>query len=148
MPSLPTLKLIGIGIGALAVIALLAVVNTWRVQAKDRGEKLAVICQATRDASGHKNLKCGEVVQQIKFMGETIGTLTRALDKQNAAVDAMGAETKRQQAEAAEASQKAQERVGRADATSRRLSASAAHGSSSVATGACQPSKELERAWQ
>jgi hypothetical protein len=146
MPPLATLKLIGYGVGALAVIALLAMVNGWRVQAHDRGEKLAVICQATRDASALPKLNCGEVPAQIKFMGQAVTSLSNALATQNAAVKALGAETARQQQASAQASQAAQERSQGAQVTSTRLEASSRSGERQAKP--CEPSKALEEAWR
>jgi hypothetical protein len=146
MFGLSTLKLIGIGVGALAVIALLALVNTWRVGYHDRGEKLAAICSATRAASGQPKLKCGDVPAQIQFLGEAVGTLKRAIAEQNAKVAAMGAETARQQELAAQAVQSAAGRAKRASAASEGLDASSRAGER--LTKPCEPSAELRRAWQ
>lgn len=149
MFGLSYLKLAGIIGGALAVIAFVLLALHWKNQAADRGEKLATICQATRDASGQPKLKCAEVAKQIGFMGQTITAFSHALDVQSARVAALGAETKRQQGEAAKASQNAQARARGAEATSQRLIASAR---STVASrgsqGPCEPSKALEGAWR
>jgi hypothetical protein len=146
MFGLSTLKLIGIGVGALAVIALLALVNTWRVGYHDRGEKLATICSATRAASGQPKLRCGEVPAQIQFLGETVGTLKRAITEQNAKVAAMGAETARQQELARQAVQNASGRAKRASAASEGLQASSRAGERYSAP--CQPSDKLKEQWK
>ncbi|HET7596705.1 MAG TPA: hypothetical protein VFK15_07215 [Burkholderiales bacterium] len=146
MFGLSTLKLIGIGVGALAIIALLALVNTWRVGYHDRGEKLAAICQATRAASGHPKLACGEVPAQIAFMGEAMSTLDKALKQQNAAVAAMGTETKRQQQESAAATKAAAKRAESAVSVSAKLAASSKVRERTEKP--CEPSAELRRAWQ
>lgn len=143
IPGLSTAKLIGLAIAVAAILSFVLLAFHWKHQAADRGEKLAVICQATRDASGQPKLKCSEVPAQIKFMGEAIGTLTQAIHKQNDAVTAMGAESERQKAEAAKASQAAQKRSTGAQATATRLEASSRAGGPP-----CEPSKALKGAWQ
>jgi hypothetical protein len=100
MPSWLTLKLGAMILGGVAILSFVLLAFHWKSQAADRGEKLAVICQTTRDASGQPKLKCGEVAKQIGFMGQTIGTLTTAIHRQNDAVSAMGAESARQKAAA------------------------------------------------
>jgi hypothetical protein len=112
----------------------------------ERGEKLAAICQTTRAASGQPKLKCSEVPAQIQFMGEAIGTLTTAIHKQNDAVAAMGAETKRQQEIAAEASRSAAQRSNAVQGKSDRLTASAS--SAARKSAPCELSKELKGSWQ
>lgn len=141
-----SLKLIGMGVGILVLIGLLAMVNDWRVKMIERGEKLAVICQATRDASGQSKLKCSEVPAQIKFMGETITDQSNAIDRQNARVKALGDETARQQAESERASEKAKERADRAEATAERLAASSRAGGTQAKP--CEPSKALQESWR
>jgi hypothetical protein len=143
IPGLSTAKLIGLAIVAAAILSFVLLAFHWKHQAADRGEKLAVICQSTRDASGQPKLKCSDVPAQIKFMGEAIGTLTQAIHKQNDAVTAMGAESERQKAEAAKASQAAQKRSTGAQATATRLEASSRAGGPP-----CEPSKALKGAWQ
>lgn len=139
-------KLIGGAIVALALLGLFLGLKHYKHVAEDRGEKLAVICQATRDAAGQPKLRCSEVPAQIKFMGEAIGTLTTAIRKQNAAVDAMGAETARQQKNAAQASQEAAQRAKQPQKVSDSLIASSRAPERSSAP--CEPSKALKGAWQ
>lgn len=143
MPGWLTLKLGAMIFGGAAILSFVLLAFHWKSTMTERGEKLAVICQSTRDASGNPKLKCSEVPAQIKFMGEAIGTLTTAIHKQNAAVAAMGAETTRQQADSAKASQAAKERARGAQATSARLEASSRAGGPP-----CEPSKVLKGAWQ
>jgi hypothetical protein len=138
-----SLKVAGGVIAALMLLGLILGLKHYKHVADTRGQSLAVICQTTRTASGNPKLKCGEVPQQIQFMGEAIGTLTTAIHKQNDAVAAMGAETARQQAASGEALKTAKERAGRADATSARLGASSRAGGPP-----CEPSKALKGAWQ
>lgn len=146
MPSWLTLKLGAMILGATAILSFVLLAFHWKNTMTERGEKLAAICQATRDASGQPKLKCSEVPAQIQFMGEAIGTLTTAIRKQNAAVDAMGAETTRQQADSAKASQASQKRAQGVQATSARLEASSR--SSEAQAKPCEPSKALKGSWQ
>jgi hypothetical protein len=139
-------KLIGGAIAALVLLGLILGLTHYKHVAEDRGAKLAVICQATRTASGQPKLKCSEVPTQIQFMGEAIGTLTTAIHKQNDAVTAMGAETARLQSESAKAFQKAQERAHGAQTTSTRLEASSRSGERQAKP--CDLSKTLTEAWK
>lgn len=122
------MKLIGAGVAAVLLIGLVLGFRHYKSLAESRGQSLATICQATRDASGQKKLPCGDVPAQVKFMGEAITTLGNSLKQQNAAVATLGEQTKQQQADSARASQAAQERAGRAEATSARLTASSRGG--------------------
>ena len=137
------MKLIGGALAAVVVLGLFLGLRHYKSLAESRGQTLAAICQATRDASGQGRLKCGDVPKQIQFMGEAIGTLTTALHKQSTKVEAMGAETTRQQKEAEQASQVARGRARAAQATSDRLTASSRAGGPS-----CEPSKALKGAWK
>jgi hypothetical protein len=139
-------KLIGGAIAALVVLGLILGLKHYKHLAEDRGAKLAIICQATRTASGQPKLKCSEVPTQIQFMGEAIGTLTTAIHKQNDAVAAMGARTVQLQSESAKASQKAQERAQGAQATTTRLEASSRSGERQAKP--CDLSKELKGSWR
>lgn len=69
------LRLIGYGLGALAIIAALLTINGWRVDAADRKAKLEVVCQATRDASNLPKLACKETAAQIRFLGEALNAV-------------------------------------------------------------------------
>jgi hypothetical protein len=143
MFGLSYVKLIGLAIAAAVILSFVLLAFHWKNTMTERGEKLAVICQTTRDASGNPKLKCGEVPDQIKFMGETITALKNALHVQNDAVAALGAQTKQQQTDSAKASQAAEKRAQGAQATSTRLGAS-----SRVGGPPCEPSKALKGAWQ
>jgi hypothetical protein len=140
------IKLIGGAVAALMLLGLILGLKHYKKLAESRGETLAAICQATRDASGQPKLGCGQVPAQIKFMGEAMTALSNVIRVQNSAVAAMGSETTRQQQESARASEKAQERSKGAEATSARLTASS-RSSESVARP-CVPSKELTGAWK
>ena len=146
IPGLSTAKLIGLAIGAAAILSFVLLALHWKNTMTERGQKLATICQATRDASGQKKLPCGDVPEQVKFMGEAVKTLSGSLARQSAAVAAMGDQTKAQQAAAAQASQKAQERAGKAEATASRLTASSRAGEAQAKP--CVPSKALQEQWR
>jgi hypothetical protein len=146
MPSWLTLKLGAMILGAAAILAFVLLAFHWKSTMTDRGEKLATICQATRDASGHKSLKCADVPDQIKFMGEAVTALSNSLKVQNAAVASLGAESERQKAEAAQASQKAEKRSQGAEATANRLIASSR--STVAQNGSCEPSRAVKESWQ
>jgi hypothetical protein len=149
MPSLSTLKLIGYGVGVLAVIALLAMVNGWRVERNHLRDWQSSVVTATRQASNNPKLSVKDVPQQIHFMEQAIGTLTQALNKQSAAVNAMGQESARQQQKAAQASQVAQGRAREAESVSARLTASSRSTVPPAAsTGPCEPSKALKEQWR
>lgn len=149
MPSLATAKLIGIGVGALAVIALLAMVNGWRVERNHLRDWQTTVLVATRDASGSPKLAAKDVPQQIKLLGQAVADLKAGLAKQTAAVNAQAAEDARQKAEASQAVLKALGRAQAAQATSARLMASARSGSAPAGSAAaCKPSKALTEAWQ
>jgi hypothetical protein len=147
IPGLSTAKLIGLAIAAASILSFVLLAFHWKNTMTERGEKLAVICQATRAASGQPKLKCADVPAQIKFMGDAIGTLTAAIHNQNAKVDAMGAETKRQQAQSDQALKTATGRAQKAEATANRLAASShAGGPPSAPDG--QFSNSVEDAWR
>ena len=143
------LRLYGaIGI-AVALAIFIGFALHWKHQAADRAEKLALICQTTRLASANPKLACGQVAVQITEMGTSLKNVTAALDKQNAAVDAMGAKTVEQQAEAAKAVLNAAGRARSAEASAERLRASArSDGAPAGSVAACKPSKTLEGAWR
>lgn len=146
MPSLSTAKLIGMGVGLLAVVAFVLMALGWKKDAADRKEKLGVICAATRQAAGNPKLACKDVPVQIQLMGGSIANLKAGISRQNAAVDAMGQASAKAQQDADKAVSAAKERAKGASAASDRLSASAR--SSERQTKPCEPSKELERSWR
>jgi hypothetical protein len=75
MPSWLTLKLGGMILGGLAALSFVLLAFHWKNTMTERGEKLAVICSATRSASGQPKLKCSEVPQQIQFMGDALNAV-------------------------------------------------------------------------
>jgi hypothetical protein len=70
-----TVKLIGLAVAAAAILSFVLLAFHWKSAMTERGEKLAVICQTTRTASGVPKLKCGEVAAQIQFMGEALNAV-------------------------------------------------------------------------
>jgi hypothetical protein len=143
MPSIATLKLIGYGVGALAVIALLAMVNGWRVERNHLRDWQTTVVVAARDASGSPKLAAKDVPQQIKLLGQAVIDLKLRIVEQNAAVAALGAESEREKAAAEQAARSAEKRAQGAQATSARLTASSRAGGPP-----CEPSKALKGAWQ
>jgi hypothetical protein len=139
-------KLIGGLLAALVVLGLVLGLRHYKALADSRGDKLTVICKATRDASNHPKLNCGDVPDQITFLGQVVTALSNSIKVQNAAVAALGAESEREKAAAAQASQKAAMRARGAEATADRLIAS-----SRVAvpqSAPCEPSKAVKESWR
>jgi hypothetical protein len=148
MPSL-YVKLIGGAVAALFVLGLVLGLKHYKALADSRGDKLTVICKTTRDASNHPKLNCGDVPDQITFLGQAVTALSNSIKVQNAAVAALGAESKREKAAAAQASQKAATRARGAEATADRLIASSrSSGAPAGSAAPCKPSKAVEEAWQ
>jgi hypothetical protein len=142
MPGL-YLKLIGGAIAALVLLGLVLGLKHYKGLAESRGEKLAIICTTTREASDNPKLDCGNVALQIGELGASVKNTKVALERQNTAIKAQAAEINRQKAEAAQASQQAVTRARAAQATSDRLAASSRSGGPP-----CEPSKALEGAWR
>jgi hypothetical protein len=55
------IKLIGGAVAALMLLGLILGLKHYKKLAESRGETIAAICQATRDASGQPKLGCGQV---------------------------------------------------------------------------------------
>jgi hypothetical protein len=145
MPGLSSLyvKLIGGAVAALLLLGLILGLKHYKGLAESRGASLAAICQTTRSAANNPKMKCGEVPAQIGLMGQAIANLKTGIAHQNAAVNALGAESDRQRAEADKAVLSASTRAHEAEATSARLSASSRSGGPP-----CEPSKALKGAWR
>jgi hypothetical protein len=141
-----TVKLIGLGVGALMLLGLVLGLKHYKHLADERGASLATICQATREASGQPKLKCGDVPAQITFMGQAVTALSHALKVQNAAVAALGAQSQREQAEAARPVKTPTRRAREAEAAADRLTASSHAGGHPGAS--CEPSKAVKEQWQ
>jgi hypothetical protein len=149
MFGLSYVKLIAIGVGALAVIGILAMVNGWRVERNHLRDWQTTVLAATRDAAVNPKLATKDVPAQIKLLGQAIADLKAGIAKQNAAVNALAVESDRQKAEASQAVLKALGRAQAAQATSARLMASARSGSAPAGSAAaCKPSNALTEAWQ
>jgi small-conductance mechanosensitive channel len=111
-----------------------------------RGQKLEIICKATRTAADNPKMDCDNTVVQIQEIGASLKSTTDALNKQNKAVADLGKQNAAEQQAAAESEKAAQKRAVHADSTSARLKASAA--SPAVLAKPCEPSKELVGAWK
>ena len=144
--NLATLKLIGYGVGALAIIGLLAMVNGWRVERNHLRDWQTQVVAAARDASDSPKLAAKDVPAQIKLLGQGIATLKASIANQNAAIAALGKQSSDEQAAAAQASKTAVERASKAQATSERLNASSRAGEAQAKP--CAPSKALSEAWK
>lgn len=141
-----TAKLIGIGIGALAIIAFVLMAFHWKHQAADRAEKLEIICKATRDAADNPKMNCGNVTLQIGELGASVKNSKAALDRQNSAVKAMADASAKARHDAEKAVSAAKERAKAAESVSDRLAASASDPARKKAP--CEPSKALVGAWR
>jgi len=144
LPSIP--MLIGLAIAAAAILSFVLLAFHWKSQAADRKEQLATICAATRTAADNPKLACKAVPQQITLLGQAIADLKAGIAKQNAAIDAMGKESARQQEEAAKAVLSASTRARGAEDTASRLRASAR--STAPLRGVCEPSKAVQENWR
>lgn len=123
----------------------------WIDRAHADEARLTALCQATRDAARNPKLDCGATEKQIQLLGQAVDTLKGSLAQQNAAVKALGDQTKAEQIAAEKASQAAQERADEAQAVADRLLASshsAAGKSGPAATPGCQPSTTLQDQWR
>lgn len=144
MPVFSTAKLIGFGLGALALIAAIlwfkGVLNE-RAELRDWQDQVTV---ATRQAANNPKLAKKDVAQQIGFLGKAIADLKTGIANQNAAINRLAAQTEEAQDMAAKASARAAGRADKAAATSGRLIAS----SRSVQAKPCEPSKALTEAWR
>lgn len=139
-------KLIGGAVAALMLLGLILGLKHYKALAESRGEKLETICKTTREAADNPKMACGNVTLQIGELGASVKNTKAALERQNAAVNALGAESERQKAEAAKASQRAATRARAAQDTSDRLAASSRSGEAQAKP--CEPSKALKGAWR
>lgn len=140
-----TFKLIGIGIGILAVIGLVAMVLGWKSERDELRQWQSGVLTATRDAAANPKLAKKDVAQQVTLLGKAIADLEAGIRNQNAAIDRLGSESAAAAAAAAQASQKAEKRAEAALATTTRLDASAR--SSEAQAKPCEPSKTLRETW-
>lgn len=141
-----TAKLIGLAVAAAAILSFVLMAFHWKEQAADRAEKLALICQTTRDAAVNPKLACKDVPVQITLLGKAVTNLKAGIASQNFAINRMADATKAAQDAAATAQKRASQRVERVEATSTRLSASSR--SSVSQAKPCAPSKALTETWR
>lgn len=144
------MKLIGGGVIALLIVAtifgLIRSRNHWKDTATLRQQQITATCEATRQAAGNQNMACGDMIVQIDALGDGLRATTAALNRQNAAVDALATRSKQQQDSARKASKRVQERAGEATGVSARLIASSR--SSGGRTGFCEPSETIKEVWK
>lgn len=145
LPAFSTAKLIGIGIGALALVFLVVTILGWKSERDELRQWRDTVTEATRNASGEKKLSAKEVPVQIEALGRSLKAVTSALNAQNAAVDALGARTATLQGEAAKASVRAAERVSVVEGARTRLEASSRAGGPHRA---CEPSETAKGLWR
>jgi Sec-independent protein translocase protein TatA len=146
MMGLSTAKLIGLAIAAAAILSFVLLAFHWKSQAADRREKLEIICKTTREAADNPKLGCGSVPEQIGALGASVKNLKAGIAAQNAAVNALAAESDRQKAAASQAVLRAATRAHEAESTVERLRASSR---STVAPSApCKPSRTVEEIWK
>jgi hypothetical protein len=146
MPSLATLKLIGYGLGALAIVALFTMVMGWETERDHLRTQVAATCAVTREAAANPKMDCKNVDAQIREIGLSVVNLKIAIIEQNDAVRRMSDASAKAQDEAVKAISSAKERVKAADATADRLRASASDNQRKKAP--CEPSDELKGAWK
>lgn len=146
MFGLSTVKLIGLGLG---VIALLAAVLWFRSVLNERAELRLWqedVTTATRAAANRPKLAEANVAQQITLIGEAHKNCKTALGLQNQKVQALGDTTKQQQNATAEAEKRALQRAERVGAVVDGLLSSAR--STGATARPCEPSKALREAWR
>lgn len=141
-----TAKLIALAVAAAAILSFVLLAFHWKGQAADRKEKLELICKATRDAADNPKMNCGNVTLQIGELGASVKNTTAALDRQNAAVNALAVANAKAQQDAVKAVSAAAQRAKAAQSVSDRLSASANDPARKKAP--CAPSETLAGAWR
>lgn len=82
MPSLSTAKLIGFGLGLIALLGCIYTALSWRAERNELREWRGQVVAATVDAAGLKDskgrpakLKPKDVPQQIRFLGEALSAV-------------------------------------------------------------------------
>ena len=145
MPSLSPLKLIGLGVGLLALVGLVAMVLGWRSERNELRQWQVEVLVATRSAAANPALGKNDVAKQIEALGRSVRNLEAGIAAQNAGIDRLKAEQDRQRAASAKASRIAQERARRTGATITRLDASSR--SPERLAKPCEPSRTLQEAW-
>lgn len=146
MMGLSTIKLFGIGVGALALIALVVTILGWRSERNALRLQVAAACTATRDAAANPKLDCKDMPQQIRLLGQSIADLKAGIARQNAAVNALSDASAKAQQDAEKAVSAAKERVKAAQATADRLARSA--GDPARGKRPCEASDALKESWR
>jgi hypothetical protein len=146
IPQLSTAKLVGMGVGALALIAaVLWFRSVLGERAELRAWKVEVVA-ATREAAGNPKLGEQLVGQQVRLLGGAIKQCKASIALQNMAIGQLATATAEQGRAVAAAQKRATERVGAVDATRRGLEASSR--SSAAQAKPCAPSNALTEAWR
>ena len=144
--GLSTIKLIGIGLGALALIAALL----WIKDAFDDRAELRIwqddVVKATRAAANRPNLSIENVAQQITLLGEGLKNCKEKVGIQNNAINALGQTTATQQNASAIEQKRALQRVEAVAASADRLLKSSR--SPGATAKPCEPSPALRKAWK
>lgn len=146
MTGFSTAKLIGLGIGLIAVLGFIALALSWRAERNALRDWQTVVVGATRDASANPKLNARDVAQQIRELGAAVETLKRSIGRQNAAIDAMAKRTEEAQRNAAQAAQDARTRARGPERVSGSLIASSR--ASGRLERPCEPSEALREAWR
>ena len=146
IPQLSTAKLIGFGLGIIAVLGFIWLALSWKNERDALRDWQTVVVSATADASGNPKLRAADVPKQIRELGSSLETVKSSLARQNAAVTALEARTEQQQREASQASQDARTRAKGPERVSDSLSASSR--STERLAKPCEPSKALMEAWK
>lgn len=137
-------------IGGLAAVLLLAALvvdrNRWKGKAAAYNAEAIALWHETRDAADNPKLERKDARRQIKELGESNARLKVAIERQNAEVARLGAETARQKQIAAEALRRATGRAEAAVSAADRLIASSR--SEARKSAPCAFSDELLRAWR
>jgi chromosome segregation ATPase len=146
MPSIATIKLVGAVLATLAIAFLVHEYKYWHGQATSARAQVEEICSAARDAAGNPKLDCKDTAAQVRALGTSLAATTGALNRQNAAVDALAKETSDQQQKAAEAAHEARQRAKGPEDVSADLRASAR--APERAAKPCEPSDALKERWK
>lgn len=146
MPTISTAKLIGFGVGVIAVLGFVFLALSWRSERNALRDWQAVTLAATRDAVANPKLKARDVPQQVRLLGQAVAGLKSSIARQNAEIDRLDRLTAEQQRNAAEAAQAARTRAKAADRASGSLIASSR--SSERLAKPCEPSEALKEAWR
>lgn len=146
LPQLTTAKLIGIGVGILALVALIVTVMGWKTERDRLRIWQNQVLAATRTAADNPKLGADKVPMQIDLLGQSVAALKDAVARQNAEIASLGQESNRQQVAGEAAVKAAQPHAQRAQASSSQLEASSR--SSAVLAKPCEPSAKVKELWK